>query len=126
LGTSRENPLFGVRLARCAVVTRQPYDPYDPFNSIFNTALMLRTMRIALKDAAVSLDQISSLGTDGSSNVFYHSLEAITICELLGERAAIVPVYSIKEVTGQTSAVMPSLRLFAIALSLKRASFHNL
>lgn len=92
---------------------------YDPFNPVFDTAPMLRTMRAALKDAGISTEELSAVSANGSSSVFYDPLEAKAIRELLGGRAEIVPVHSIKGALGQTGAVTPALQAIAAVLSVE-------
>ena len=102
--------------ANCAAGTRPAYDPFNP---IFDTAPMLRTMRTALKDAGLAPEEISAVSANGSSSVFYDPLEAKAICELLGESASKIPVHSIKGALGQTGAVTPALQAIAAALSIE-------
>lgn len=102
--------------ANCAAGTRPPYDPFNP---IFDTAPMLRTMRTALKDAGISADELSAVSANGSSSVFYDPLEAKAISELLGGWAEEVPVFSVKGALGQTGAVTPALQSIAAVLSIE-------
>lgn len=102
--------------ANCAAGMRPAYDPFNP---IFDTKPMLRTMRTALKDAGVLSEDISAISANGSSSVFYDPLEAKAICELLGERTTDVPVHSIKGALGQTGAVTPALQAIAAVLSIE-------
>lgn len=93
--------------------------PYDPFNPVFDTQPLLRTMQAALKDAGVAAEEISSISANGSSSVFYDPLEAQAVAELLGARTSAVPVYSIKGALGQTGAVTPALQAIAAVLSIE-------
>ena len=93
---------------------------YDPFNPVFDPAPMLRTLRAALADAKMSPAQLSAISANGSSSVFYDVVEATAITELLGERAGLTPVHSIKAALGQTGAVTPALQAIAAALSVER------
>ena len=101
--------------ANCAAGTRPAYDPFNP---VFDTAPMLRTMQTALKDAGITAADISAVSANGSSSVFYDPLEANAISELLGERND-VPVHSIKGALGQTGAVTPALQAIAAILSIE-------
>jgi len=93
---------------------------YDPFKPIFDPAPMLRTLRAALTDAGITPAQLSAISANGSSSVFYDVVEATAIAELLGERAGLVPVHSIKAALGQTGAVTPALQTIAAALTVER------
>ena len=93
--------------------------PYDPFNPVFDTAPMLRTMRSALKDAEITAQDVSFVSANGSGSVFYDPLEAQAINELLENRIKEVPVYSIKGALGQTGAVTPALQAIAAVLSIE-------
>jgi 3-oxoacyl-[acyl-carrier-protein] synthase II len=102
--------------ANCGAGTRPAYDPFNP---IFDTAPMLRTMRTALKDAGLSAKEVSAVSANGSSSVFYDPLEAKALYELLGETPSAAPVFSIKGALGQTGAVTPALQAIAAVLSLE-------
>lgn len=102
--------------ANCAAGTRPAYDPFNP---VFDTQPLLRTMRTALEDAGIQANGISSVSANGSSSVFYDPLEAQAICELLEEKSNSVPVYSIKGALGQTGAVTPALQAIAAVLSIE-------
>lgn len=93
--------------------------PYDPFNPVFDTAPMLRTMRTALKDAEITAQDVSFVSANGSGSVFYDPLEAQGLAELLENRLQEVPVYSIKGALGQTGAVSPALQAIAAVLSIE-------
>jgi 3-oxoacyl-[acyl-carrier-protein] synthase II len=93
---------------------------YDPFKPVFDTAPMLRTLRAAQRDAGISADELSTVSANGSSSVFYDPLEAMALAELLGARAAEVPVTSIKSVLGQTGAVTPCLQAIALVISIEK------
>jgi 3-oxoacyl-[acyl-carrier-protein] synthase II len=93
--------------------------PYDPFNPVFDSLPMVRTMRAALNDARVPADELSAVSANGSSSVFYDPLEAAAITELLGNRVASTPVYSIKGALGQTGAVTPALQAIAATLMVE-------
>lgn len=102
--------------ANCAAGTRPPYDPFNP---VFDTQPLLRTMQTALKDAGKTAGEISSISANGSSSVFYDPLEAQAISELLAEKVESVPVYSVKGALGQTGAVTPALQAIAAVLSIE-------
>jgi 3-oxoacyl-[acyl-carrier-protein] synthase II len=95
-------------------------EQYDPFNPVFNPAPMLRAMRAALDDAGIDVGAISTVSANGSSSVFYDTVEATALVELLGGAAATVPVHSVKSVLGQTGAVIPALQAIAAALTVER------
>ena len=99
----------------CSAGTRPPYDPFNP---IFDTAPMLRTMRTALKDAEITAQDVSFISANGSGSVFYDPLEAQALAELLGNGIKQAPVYSIKGALGQTGAVTPALQAIAAVLSI--------
>ena len=93
---------------------RRPYDPFDP---IADPAPMLRGLRAALKDAAVAAPELAAVSANGSSSVFYDSLEAEALHELLGDAAAAMPVYSMKGALGQTGAVTSALQAISAVLA---------
>ncbi len=93
---------------------------YDPFHPVLDAAPLLRTMRAALADAGLEPEDLSAVSANGSSSVFYDPLEAKAIGELLGARAEVVPVYSMKSVLGQTGAVTPCLQAIAAVLSTEK------
>ncbi len=102
--------------ANCAAGNRPAYDPFNP---IFDTQPLMRTMRTALKDSGVRADELSAVSANGSSSIFYDPLEAKAIRELLGEYSENVPVFSIKGALGQTGAVTPALQAIAAVLSIE-------
>jgi 3-oxoacyl-(acyl-carrier-protein) synthase len=108
----------GLRGYASRAVGRRPQ--YDPFNPVFDPAPMLRTLRAALADAGTSPAQLSAVSANGSASVFYDVVESTAVAELLGERAARVPVHSIKGALGQTGAVTPALQAIAAALCVER------
>jgi 3-oxoacyl-[acyl-carrier-protein] synthase II len=104
----------------CSAVGRR--EQYDPFNPVFNPAPMVRTMRAAISDADLAVDAISAISANGSSSVFYDTVEATAIHELFGPIADPTPVHSIKSVLGQTGAVIPALQAIAAALAIERGT----
>lgn len=108
------------RLAGFAARAVGRREQYDPFNPIFNTSPMVRTMRAALADAGIDVERLSAISANGSSSVFYDPLEAKAIQELLGVAAGHMPVHSVKSVLGQTGAATPALQAIAAVLSLER------
>jgi 3-oxoacyl-[acyl-carrier-protein] synthase II len=104
----------------CNAVGRR--EQYDPFNPVFNPAPMVRTMRAAISDAGLAVDAVSSVSANGSSSVFYDTVEATAIRELFGKATGDVAVHSIKSVLGQTGAVIPALQAIAASLTVERGT----
>lgn len=102
----------------CHAVGRR--EQYDPFNPVFNPAPMVRTMRAAIDDAKLATEAISAVSANGSSSVFYDTVEATAIRELLGAATDETPVHSIKSVLGQTGAVIPALQAIAASLAVEQ------
>lgn len=103
----------------CSAGTRPPYDPFNP---VFDTAPMLRTMQTALKDAEITAQDVSFISANGSGSVFYDPLEAQALTELLENRIMDVPIYSMKGALGQTGAVTPALQAIAAVLSIENGT----
>lgn len=80
---------------------------------------LVRSMRLALEQADVDVQAISSICANGSSSVAYDPIEAAAYRELLGARARLVPIYSVKGALGQTGACSPIFQLMAAALSIR-------
>lgn len=96
--------------------------PYNPFAPVADPGPLIRTVRAALRDARVTVEDVSLVSANGSSSVFYDQLEADAIRQIFAERSAPVPVHSIKAMLGQTGAVTPALQAIAAVLTIERGA----
>jgi 3-oxoacyl-(acyl-carrier-protein) synthase len=78
----------------------------------------LRAMRLALESAGVPASEVDHVNAHGTGTVANDLAEAKAIAELLGERAAEVPVVSLKGALGHCLGAAGALEAAAAVLSL--------
>jgi beta-ketoacyl-acyl-carrier-protein synthase II len=84
----------------------------------------VRAMRWALRDAAISTDQVDYINAHGTSTPANDAGETLAIKKLFGERAYSIPVSSTKSMIGHPMGAAGALEAIACALTIKHGVIH--
>jgi len=79
-----------------------------------------RSMRLALKDAGVSPDEIDYVNTHGSSTPLNDSTETLAIKQVLGDRAYEIPMSGTKGYYGHALGASGAIETAICALAIER------
>jgi 3-oxoacyl-[acyl-carrier-protein] synthase II len=82
--------------------------------------LVAHTIRAALDDAEVEVDQIAAVSASANGSVYLDDIEARAIGAAFGERAAALPVTAIKSVTGETLGSSGALQTITMLQAMDR------
>jgi 3-oxoacyl-[acyl-carrier-protein] synthase II len=82
------------------------------------------SMRLALRDAGRSPDDVSYINAHGTSTPLNDKAEALAIRTLLGDRARRVPVNSTKSMIGHTLGAAAGIELVVACLSIAHQKVH--
>lgn len=84
----------------------------------------LRTMRWALADAGINLDQVDYINAHGTSTPANDSIETMAIKQLFGEHAFRVPISSTKSMIGHAMGASGAIEAAVCALTIARGLIH--
>jgi beta-ketoacyl-acyl-carrier-protein synthase II len=83
-----------------------------------------RTMRWALVDAHISLDEVDYINAHGTSTPANDLVETLAIKSLFGEQAYGIPVSSTKSMIGHPMGASGAIEAIVCALTIDRAAIH--
>lgn len=83
-----------------------------------------RAIQLALADAHIDAKQIDYISAHGTGTYLNDLIETQTIKSVFGERAAQIPISSLKSMTGHTIGAAGALEIVATALSLQEGKLH--
>ena len=84
----------------------------------------LRTMRWALEDAQINLDEVDYINAHGTSTPANDSVETLAIKLLFGEQAYEIPVSSTKSMIGHPMGASGAIEAVVSALTIDRGAMH--
>lgn len=84
----------------------------------------MRTMRMAIKDAGISPDEVDYINAHGTSTPYNDVIETRAIKGVFGEHAKKLKISSTKSMTGHLLGAAGSLEGAVLALSIKNGTIH--
>ncbi len=79
----------------------------------------IRSMKMALRNSGVSIDQIGYINAHGTSTYYNDKLETMAIKEVFGEKAATTPVSSIKSMIGHSLGAAGAIEAVVCLLAMR-------
>lgn len=83
-----------------------------------------RAVRLALKDAGISPDEVNYINAHGTSTAINDKAETQVIKNVFGERAKKIPISSTKSMTGHLLGAAGGIELAACILSIQKGKIH--
>lgn len=84
----------------------------------------VRTMRLALQDAAVHFEEIDYINAHGTSTPANDATETTAIKKLFGDHAYQIPISSTKSMVGHAMGASGAIEAIACALTLENGAIH--
>jgi beta-ketoacyl-acyl-carrier-protein synthase II len=99
-------------------------DAYHMFTPDPSGAGALRTMRWALEDGQIPLDEVDYINAHGTSTPANDSVETLAIKSLFGEGAYGIPISSTKSMIGHPMGASGAVEAIVCALTIDRGAIH--